>query len=152
MGPEAWLFSVQHAPNRASTSRTIGMLTRTPWPTPGLLSWMETLPLCTSDDKMLPQTGVLRTEICSWWLRCPTDFISEVLRNTKTYVLSTLILPICLYLPGPGQPSTCNEHHAVNDKFVKHKGQDVTGIGATACARHGVFCPSGVANFQRGER
>lgn len=49
-------------------------------------------------------------------------------------------------------PPTCHRHHAVMDKFIKHKGQDITGIGATACGRHGNFCPSGVVNFQKGER
>lgn len=50
------------------------------------------------------------------------------------------------------KPATCNEHHAITDKFIKYKGLDVTGIGATACARHGTFCPSGVVDFQKGER
>ena len=40
----------------------------------------------------------------------------------------------------------------MNDKFIVRRSQDVTGIGATACARHGAFCPSGVVNFQQGER
>lgn len=48
--------------------------------------------------------------------------------------------------------STCNEYHAVNDRFTKHKGMDVTGIGATACARHGCFCPGSVVGFQKGEK
>lgn len=37
------------------------------------------------------------------------------------------------------------------EKFVKHIGLDVSGIGATACSRHGAFCPGGVVDFQRGE-
>lgn len=49
------------------------------------------------------------------------------------------------------QPMTCNEHHAVKDRFIAHKGLDVTGIGATACARHGCFCPGSVVNFVKGE-
>ena len=49
------------------------------------------------------------------------------------------------------QPMTCNEHHAIKDRFVSHKGLDVTGIGATACARHGCFCPGSVVNFVKGE-
>lgn len=50
------------------------------------------------------------------------------------------------------QTPTCNEHHAVNDRFIKYKGLDVTGIGATACGRHGCFCPGAVVDFQKGER
>jgi hypothetical protein len=50
------------------------------------------------------------------------------------------------------QKSTCNEHHAINDRFVKYKGLDVTGVGATACSRHGCFCPRAVVDFQKGER
>ena len=72
-------------------------------------------------------------------------------QNTKRYVL-TLIVCVVKTKQVFMQVSTCNEHHAVNDKFVKHKGQDITGIGATACARHGAFSPSGVVNFQLGER
>lgn len=49
------------------------------------------------------------------------------------------------------QPMTCNEHHALKDRFLTHKGLDVTGIGATACARHGCFCPGSVVNFVKGE-
>ena len=49
------------------------------------------------------------------------------------------------------QKSTCNQHHAIADRFTKYKGLDISGIGATACARHGAFCPGGVVNFQRGE-
>ena len=52
----------------------------------------------------------------------------------------------------PDQKSTCNEHHAVNDRFIKYKGLDVTGVGATACGRHGCFCPGAVVDFQKGER
>ena len=50
------------------------------------------------------------------------------------------------------QKSTCNEHHAVNDKFTKQPGLDITRIGATACSRHRAFLPDGVVNFQMGER
>lgn len=49
------------------------------------------------------------------------------------------------------QKSTCHQHHAVNDRFVKYKGLDITGVAATACGRHGAFCPGGVVNLQRGE-
>ncbi|KAF8220464.1 hypothetical protein L208DRAFT_1199772, partial [Tricholoma matsutake] len=44
------------------------------------------------------------------------------------------------------------EHHAVNDHFIKYKGLDVTGVGATACGHHGCFCPSAVVDFQKGEQ
>ncbi|KAF8231927.1 hypothetical protein L208DRAFT_1141698, partial [Tricholoma matsutake] len=47
---------------------------------------------------------------------------------------------------------TCNEHHAVNDHFIKYKGLDVTSVGATACGHHGCFCPSAVVDFQKGEQ
>ena len=35
---------------------------------------------------------------------------------------------------------------------MKHNRQDVTGVGATACASHGAFAPGAVVNFDRGER
>jgi hypothetical protein len=50
------------------------------------------------------------------------------------------------------QKPTCDEHHTVNDWFVKYKGLNVSGIGATACSCHGCFCPGAVVNFQNGER
>lgn len=50
------------------------------------------------------------------------------------------------------QTSNCNEHRAINHRFQTHKGKDVTGIGATACARHGCYCPGSVVDFQKGER
>ena len=55
------------------------------------------------------------------------------------------------FISATTQPMTCNEHHALKDRFIAHKGLDVTGIGATACARHGCFCPSSVVNFVKGE-
>lgn len=50
------------------------------------------------------------------------------------------------------QVSTCNEHRAINNRFQTQKGKDVTGIGATACARHGCYCPGSVVDFQKGEK
>jgi hypothetical protein len=49
-------------------------------------------------------------------------------------------------------PSTCNQHHAVNDKSKTKKGCDSTGLGATACLWHGCYCPTGIVDFQKGER
>lgn len=49
------------------------------------------------------------------------------------------------------QESTCHQHRAIADKFTKYAGLDISGIGATACSRHGVFCPGGCVNFQQGE-
>lgn len=50
------------------------------------------------------------------------------------------------------QQRTCHEHRADIDKNLIHAGCDITGIGASACARHGAFCPSSVVDFQKGER
>ncbi|EGO30700.1 hypothetical protein SERLADRAFT_404756 [Serpula lacrymans var. lacrymans S7.9] len=47
--------------------------------------------------------------------------------------------------------STCNGHRAVNLENKDWQHLDATGIGATACARHGVFCLGTVADFQKGE-
>ncbi|KAH9912597.1 uncharacterized protein B0H18DRAFT_889665 [Fomitopsis serialis] len=47
---------------------------------------------------------------------------------------------------------TCNDHQAIaRANAHRHKLQS-TGIGATACSRHGCFFPHGVVNFQAGER
>ncbi|TFK59879.1 hypothetical protein BDN72DRAFT_780133, partial [Pluteus cervinus] len=48
--------------------------------------------------------------------------------------------------------STCHNHCAQLDQNIGKQGRDVTGIGATACARHGAFCPASVVDFQKGER
>jgi hypothetical protein len=40
----------------------------------------------------------------------------------------------------------------VNDRFIKYKGLDISGVGATACGRHGCFCPGAVVDFHKGER
>jgi hypothetical protein len=48
--------------------------------------------------------------------------------------------------------STCNEHHAVNDKSKFKKGCDSTGLGATACLRHGCYSPNSIVDYQKGER
>lgn len=48
--------------------------------------------------------------------------------------------------------STCNKHKAVNAALSKGKNLDVTGVAATACARHGCVVPCTVVDFQKGER
>ncbi|KIJ15243.1 hypothetical protein PAXINDRAFT_77682, partial [Paxillus involutus ATCC 200175] len=48
--------------------------------------------------------------------------------------------------------STCQNHRAVNAANTSRKNLTATGIGATACARHGCFVPHSVVDFQKGER
>ncbi|KAH9841983.1 uncharacterized protein C8Q71DRAFT_700843, partial [Rhodofomes roseus] len=48
--------------------------------------------------------------------------------------------------------STCNDHKAVSQANADRHKLAVTGIGATACSRHGCFVPHSVVNFQKGER
>ena len=48
--------------------------------------------------------------------------------------------------------STCNNHQAINQANAAHGKLEATGIGATACARHGCFVPHNVVDFQKGER
>jgi hypothetical protein len=50
------------------------------------------------------------------------------------------------------QRSTCNNHRAVSQANANRHNLEATGIGATACARHGCFCPHSVVDFQKGER
>ncbi|KAI0336925.1 hypothetical protein BDW22DRAFT_1340836, partial [Trametopsis cervina] len=47
--------------------------------------------------------------------------------------------------------STCNNHKAVNAPGNRNT-LEATGIGATACARHGCFVPHSVVNFGKGEK
>ncbi|EGO30309.1 hypothetical protein SERLADRAFT_404540 [Serpula lacrymans var. lacrymans S7.9] len=47
--------------------------------------------------------------------------------------------------------STCNYHRAVNLANKDWKHLNATGIGATACTQHGVFCPGAIVDFQKGE-
>ncbi|KAG1826707.1 uncharacterized protein BJ212DRAFT_1257706, partial [Suillus subaureus] len=46
---------------------------------------------------------------------------------------------------------SCNNHCAVNAANVQRSNLRVTGVGATACARHGCFVPHAVVDFQKGE-
>lgn len=50
------------------------------------------------------------------------------------------------------QRSTCNNHRAVNQANASRGKLESTGIGGTACARHGCFVPHSVVDFQKGER
>ncbi|TFK59289.1 hypothetical protein BDN72DRAFT_734315, partial [Pluteus cervinus] len=45
----------------------------------------------------------------------------------------------------------CNATRALNAR-IQQVGTRATGIGATACARHGCFAPCSVVDFQKGER
>ncbi|KAG1797836.1 uncharacterized protein HD556DRAFT_1431038 [Suillus plorans] len=48
--------------------------------------------------------------------------------------------------------SSCSNHRAVNAANVQRSNLRATGVGATACARHGCFVPHAVVDFQKGER
>ena len=50
------------------------------------------------------------------------------------------------------QKSLCSDHKAVNYVNTSKAHLTSTGIGATACARHGCFFPNSVVDFQKGER
>ncbi|KAI6153270.1 hypothetical protein BKA82DRAFT_4011589 [Pisolithus tinctorius] len=50
------------------------------------------------------------------------------------------------------QKSTCNNHRAISQANAARGKLHATGIGATACARHGCFYPHCVVDFQKGER
>ncbi|THH07669.1 hypothetical protein EW146_g9246 [Bondarzewia mesenterica] len=48
--------------------------------------------------------------------------------------------------------STCSNHQVVNQANADQHNLEATSIGATACAKHGCFCPHAVVDFQKGER
>ncbi|EIW82952.1 hypothetical protein CONPUDRAFT_152009 [Coniophora puteana RWD-64-598 SS2] len=48
--------------------------------------------------------------------------------------------------------STCNDHKAVNNSFVKRNHLKVTGIGAIVCSQHACWVPNSGVNFERGEQ
>ncbi|KAI5993014.1 hypothetical protein EDD15DRAFT_2367807 [Pisolithus albus] len=50
------------------------------------------------------------------------------------------------------EKSTCNNHRAISQANISRGKLRSTGIGATACARHGCFYPHSVVDFQKGER
>ncbi|KAG0698586.1 hypothetical protein DFH29DRAFT_983831 [Suillus ampliporus] len=50
------------------------------------------------------------------------------------------------------EKSSCSNHRAVNAANVQRINLRATGVGATACARHGCFVPHAVVDFQKGER
>ncbi|KAG1893225.1 uncharacterized protein F5891DRAFT_1196677 [Suillus fuscotomentosus] len=50
------------------------------------------------------------------------------------------------------EKSSCSNHRAVNAANVQRSNLRATGVGATACARHGCFVPHSVVDFQKGER
>ena len=49
------------------------------------------------------------------------------------------------------QRSPCNNHRAVNQANASRGHLEASGIGATACLRHGCFVPHSVVDFQKGE-
>lgn len=50
------------------------------------------------------------------------------------------------------QRSTCQNYRAVNDANTNKTHLRATGVGATACARHGCFVPHSVVDFYKGEQ
>lgn len=65
----------------------------------------------------------------------------------KTHLASTPDPPV-----SKSTRSTCHEHRAVNQVNTTRGNLVSTGIGATACGRHGCFFPHSVVDFQKGER
>ncbi|KAF8437114.1 hypothetical protein L210DRAFT_3505436 [Boletus edulis BED1] len=51
----------------------------------------------------------------------------------------------------PLERSTCNNHRAVNQANKSRGKLESTGVGGTACARHGCFVPHTLVDFQKGE-
>jgi len=104
------------------------------------------------------KTQCITQDMPHWWrtlygqwkaLLSPSGFSSRRQRGR-----TPLPFPQCFFKLSTcliSQPMTCNEHHALKDRFITHKILDVTEIGATACARHGCFCPGSVVNFAKGE-
>ncbi|KAG1784794.1 uncharacterized protein HD556DRAFT_1250836, partial [Suillus plorans] len=45
--------------------------------------------------------------------------------------------------------SSCSNHHAVNAANISRSNLRATGVGATACARHGCFVPHSIVDFRR---
>ena len=78
-------------------------------------------------------------------------YLSHLRDAIEDYDVSLFVLAPTLRFMQP-QPKTCNEHNAVNNKNVFHRGFDATGIGAIACLQHGKFCLGSVVDFQKGER
>ncbi|KAI6001994.1 hypothetical protein EDD15DRAFT_2192690 [Pisolithus albus] len=50
------------------------------------------------------------------------------------------------------EKSSCNNHKAISQASASRGKLNSTGVGATACARHGCFYPHSVVDFQKGER
>ncbi|KAG1818960.1 hypothetical protein DFJ58DRAFT_850222 [Suillus subalutaceus] len=48
--------------------------------------------------------------------------------------------------------SSCSNHRAVNAANISRSNLRATGVGATACARHGCFVPHSIVDFQKGEK
>ncbi|KAI0277495.1 hypothetical protein BGY98DRAFT_904820, partial [Russula aff. rugulosa BPL654] len=46
----------------------------------------------------------------------------------------------------------CQNHRAVNNANTSRTHLRATGVGATACARHGCFVPHSVVDFYKGEQ
>ncbi|KAI6009026.1 hypothetical protein EDC04DRAFT_2610752, partial [Pisolithus marmoratus] len=50
------------------------------------------------------------------------------------------------------EKSACNNHKAISQANASRGKLNSTGVGATACARHGCFYPHSIVDFQKGER
>ena len=50
------------------------------------------------------------------------------------------------------QRFSCQNHHAINQSNIKRSNLWATGVGASACARHGCFVPYSVVDFYKGEQ
>ena len=79
------------------------------------------------------------------------NHVASAHETKEVYILDTwkLLAHLHAYLK---QKSSCQNHCAVNQANVNRSILQATGIGATACARHGCFLPHSVVNFYKGEQ
>lgn len=75
------------------------------------------------------------------------------LRNGDTQEVHSTVPSVLLHSNSSIQKSSCSNHKAINQATAERKAKlDVSGVGACACARHGLILRNSLVDIQKGER
>ena len=114
------------------------------------LWWMETfrLSIWKWAERMMMRSWWMAQD--SWLSQPDMPSICASQREIPR-LASTTSLFNCSFILYYVQRSSCHNHKAVNQTNTNHTNLEATGIGTTACARHGCFIPTSIVDFQKGE-
>ncbi|EGO21549.1 hypothetical protein SERLADRAFT_410165 [Serpula lacrymans var. lacrymans S7.9] len=120
---------------------------------PTLLAWtFSSCPMGCTQQVGLRSLALFARLALSWHMKSKNPHDDVPLANGTAFLTANQPYMQHLKIAKENKvESTCNDHRAVNLANKDWQHLIATGIGATACAQHGVFCLGAIVDFQKGE-